>query len=227
MANLEIFGSSTTYGIGDPKGGGWATRIRNTMIGRMEDYDSTGTNIVYRSDARGVFTHNNAEPGMTLHEMAEVLSTSFARRNRRGYRGRLLVAVMVGFSEHVIPTDRGHPVQTLQEFNISLQAFSTKLQHSRFGTERLFVGLPLFDLSRPHPLNPGTFDLNRLADYEYAVIAHARETGAHYIPVAHTLRQIPEDTISHDGIHPNSIGHAAIHDIVLSRIDQLLGTREP
>lgn len=224
MANLEIFGDSLTYGFGDPQGGGWAEQIRRTMLARMDDYTTTnGKNIIYNSEQRGIVTFNNAENGMILPDMVACIPHILQRRARRAYRGRLIVALMAGFSEH--NSLFYLPVLSLDEFKTSLQDFTGNLERSRYTVVRLFVEPPPFDFNRPHPLNRGNFNLARLAAYKDAVKHHAIETGGHYIPIADHLRQLPEDAIGRDGIHPSSIGHAAIHDIVLARIDELLGPR--
>ncbi|HZM64302.1 MAG TPA: hypothetical protein VFB59_04180 [Candidatus Saccharimonadales bacterium] len=224
MANLEIFGDSITYGIGDPEGGGWAERIRKTMIARMDDYHTTnGKNIIYNSSKRGIFTFNNSENGMILPNIVDCLPNIFDRRARRGYHGRLFVAVMAGFSEHNAPSLQ--PALSLDGLKYSLQSFTGKLELSRYNVCRLFVELPPFDFNRPRPLNRGNISADRLATYQDTIKHHANETGGHYIPIADALRQLPEDPISHDGVHPSTVGQAAIANIVLGKIDELLGPR--
>jgi len=225
MATLEVLGDSVTYGIGDPEGGGWAARIRNTMMHRMEDYVSDGTNIHYNSPKRGIAVFNNARFGMTLPQIVHGLPSTL--KNSAHNRGRLMVAVMTGFSDHVIPVGRANPQVPLPEFKENLDAFSTALKSSRRNTVPLFIELSLFDFTRPHPLNRGTFSMDRLNTYQEAVRNHAKETGGHFIEVADALRQLPKeaDPISHDGIHPSIIGHTAIHNVVLQYLDDLLGER--
>lgn len=224
MASLEIFGDSITYGLGDPEGG-WAERVRRTMLARMEDYSTTtGYDIKYNSERRGIPTFVNAEPGMVLPDMVASLPHIFQRRARNPrIKGRLILATMAGFSEHA--AYYYEPNVSLYRFEASLLGFDKKLKDSPYDVVRLFVELPPFDFTRPRPLNQHNLRLDRLAAYQQVVKDHASETGALYLPIAQTLRQLPEDPLGRDGIHPGPIGHAAIHDIVLDKLDEILGPR--
>lgn len=210
MASVHIYGGSNTYGIGDPEGGGYASRLRNTMVSRiMEPIEGQ----------RGVVVHNFARFGMTLPEIVEMLPDSLDKRDGRG---RLIAAAMIGFSDSGIPKLATKPTVPLHRFCRALTRFTEICNAADYPVHPLFIEYSPIDTDRPHPDNPGDIDPARVGEYQEAVKRHAECTGAGFVETHTVLRGLSQDPLSKDGIHLSVAGHIAVHDLILPRIDDLL-----
>jgi lysophospholipase L1-like esterase len=210
MASVHVYGGSNTYGIGDPEGGGYASRLRSTMMSRMMEPVE---------GRRGVIVHNLARFGMTLPRIVETLPASLANRDGRG---RLIAAAMIGFSDSGIQKSAAESTVTLDRFRRALKQFTEICSQASYPVHPLFIEYPPIDVSRPHPDNPGDIDPLRVAKYQEAVRNHAERTDAYFVETHCTLKDLLQDPISKDGIHLSVAGHIAVHDLVLHRIDSLL-----
>lgn len=214
MPSVHAYGGSNTYGIGDPEGGGFASRLRSTMIGRR-------MNPV--EGRRGIIVHNLARFGMTLPQIVAALPDSLASRDGRG---QLIAAAMVGFSDSAIAKPGAEPNAPFDKFCQALLEFTAICDNADYPVHRLFIESPPMDLSRPHPGNTGEYDHARMAEYNEAVKAHAQQTGAGLIETHDTLLGLPQDPLSEDGIHLSIAGHIAVHDLLLAQVDALFATPE-
>lgn len=210
MASVHFYGDSITYGIGDPEGGGFASRIRSTMMERM-------MNPV--EGRRAVIVHNLARLAMTLPQIVEGLPANLASRDGRG---RLIVATMVGFSDSIAPAADLPPNVPLAIFRNSLTEFTSICNDADYPVHRVFIQSPPVNLDKSHPDNPGDISPARIAEYQAAVEAHALDTQAVFIRTHDTLQALGQDPHSKDGIHLNKLGHEALRNLVLPAIDGLL-----
>jgi hypothetical protein len=210
MASIHTYGGSNTYGIGDPEGGGYANRLRSTMISRlMEPVE----------ERRGVVVHNLARFAMTLPQIVEMLPASLTNRDGRG---RLIAAAMIGFSDSGIVTPNMEPTVPLGAFCHALTQFTEICDKADYPVHPLFIEYPPINTNRPHPDNPGDIDPMRVAEYQEAVIRHVERTGAGFIETHNALRDLPQDPLAKDGIHLSIAGHIAVHNLLLPHIDALL-----
>lgn len=213
MASIYTYGDSITFGIGDTIGGGWATRIRNTMINRGHE----------KSSKRRPMVFNQARFAMTLSDMVDLQVSDFEHRPAQE-RGRMIALTMTGYGDSLIESGNALPNISPDALKEHLTRITDIATYSGRILTPVFVELPPMDLSRPHPNNPGRPCEQRMTEYQKIIQEHAYETGTLFIETVPTLEKLPDDPISQDGIHPSVAGHIALHDIVLSHIDELLST---
>jgi lysophospholipase L1-like esterase len=199
MATILTVGSSTTYGIGDPEGG-WAGLLQSEMLARKaEELDARITGGP-APDKRGAFVHNLAlVAGLTFPEIVESMPMYVRGLDRE--MGRKLVIAMVGSNDHVIPEGGDEPLVPLPVFERGLDRFGKLC--AELGLISMFVEVCPIDPSRPRPYNRGDINPDRLGAYQQAVREHAQSVGARFIPTHEALKQLDQDPIGMDGIHPS------------------------
>ena len=214
MATIHTYGDSNTYGIGDPKRGGYAARLRNTMMERMANPTQ---------GKRGVIVHNFGRFAMTLPRIVETLPEGLANGDGRG---RIIAVAMIGFSESIVPDRAVKPVVPLPEFRRALDGYAAACQRASRLTDRrvisLFIESPPIELSGRHPDLLGEICPERYAAYKTAVQEHAHDTKSAFVEIHPALHDLPYNPLNKDGIHLSVDGHVAVHNVVLPYIDDIL-----
>jgi hypothetical protein len=220
MATILTVGSSTTYGIGDPEGG-WAGLLQSEMLARLADELDARIAGDPAPDKRVALVHNLAlVAGLTFPENVESMPMYVRGLDRE--TGRKLVIAMVGSNDHAIPEGSDEPLVSLPIFERSLDRFGELC--AEFGLISMFVEVCPIDPSRPRPYNRGDINPDRLGAYQQAVREHAHSVDARFIPTHDALKQLDQDPIGMDGIHPSPAANRKVFELVLTEVDDILST---
>ncbi|NMN93686.1 SGNH/GDSL hydrolase family protein [Antrihabitans stalactiti] len=201
MARILVDGSSTAYGLWGGESGGWADRLKMS--------------IMCAADRRQFASVVNlAAPLRTVVEIADELPL-----NARTYGGNNPAKVglfMLGMSESrrlasglVVPP---------REFAQAVERIGSSCRAADFAP--IFVGMPPVDESRTFDFGKerACYTNDERARYDGIVKDYAAANGFTYVDIAAELAsQFPDPSslFDEDGLHMNSLGHAVIHDAVL------------
>lgn len=205
MARILIEGSSTAYGLWGGKDGGWADRLKTDLL--AEPDRTKYTTVI-----------NLSTP---LREV-DVIEKSLPE-NARIYAGRSAARIgifMLGMNEsRRINGQHAVPPETFRQ---AVGRIST-ISHD-FGYAAIFLGMPPIDASRiTYVSSQYTEESRRL--YQDIVQEVAKENDDLYIDLETELSvQFPDPNtiLDGDGMHVNSIGHAAIHEIIAPVVKEKL-----
>jgi lysophospholipase L1-like esterase len=200
MARILVDGSSTAYGLWDTTGGGFASRLKTSIIANP-DRRKFGSVI------------NLAAPLRTAIDIADDLP-----QNAERYQGNSPARIglfMLGMSEsRLLEGKQAVPPETFQR---SLGRIGAAC--ASFGYAPIFLGMPPIDETRTHNFGRENahYTEEQRALYEEMIRHYAQEEGVTYINTTLELSKQHPDALllmDKDGLHMNDIGHAAIHDIV-------------
>jgi lysophospholipase L1-like esterase len=211
MARILVDGSSTAYGLWDTTGGGFANRLKTSLIAD-QDRRKFGSVI------------NLAAPLRTVIDIADDLP-----QNAERYQGNSPARIglfMLGMSEsRLIEGKQAVPPET---FRRSLGRVGAVC--ASFGYAPIFLGMPPIDETRTHNFGRENahYTEEQRAIYEEMISDYALQEDATYINISAQLALRHPDIallMDEDGLHMNDVGHAAIHDImspvVLGKIAEL------
>ncbi|HSX00498.1 MAG TPA: GDSL-type esterase/lipase family protein [Patescibacteria group bacterium] len=198
MARVLVEGSSTAYGLWGGEDGGWADRLKTALIADSSRQREFATVV------------NLASPLRTVEDIERSLP-----ENAQSYAGKSPARVgvfMVGMSEsrevngeYALPPER---------FRSALGRISC-ISHD-FGYAPIFVGMTPIDEERTSRLRTRYSEASRKL-YDSIARESADEHEGRYVDLSAELSEQFPDTstiLDEDGLHVNSVGHAAIHAIV-------------
>lgn len=219
MARIFAFGSSTTYGLSDQQHGGWVNRLKTSML--------------VKSEVEGhsfVPVYNFGVPGQLIANTVKRLEADIG--SYIDFPGRDLAIFAIGSLDSALKPDSTETNTNIEEFQkllpkIGELCVSIALEHGKDPIIPIFTGLAPVDddhpISRKVPNRNSNF--NRRI-FESEIQSYAYREGYMYIDIfpqvqiAHYKHE--EGALGSDGIHPNHIGHAAIHDVVYQAVNQIL-----
>jgi lysophospholipase L1-like esterase len=185
-----IFGASTTWGMRDNEGGGWAGRLRN--------YFETGS-----YDVR-VF--NLGIPGDTTADLLKRFEVESAAR-----KPGLIILGIGGNDASYIDTE-DNLITPLEQFQ---KNYSELINRAKKITDKIILlGLTKVDESKtmPIPHNKTKFCSNKnIIEYDQAI---KKIGNIHNLPFISLIDSIAEEGLSTDGRHPNSGGHEKMFLII-------------
>ena len=211
MARILVDGSSTAHGLWGGLGGGWADRLKTSIL---VDPDRKQYSSVI----------NLAVPLRTVLDIASEFAC-----NARAYGGSSpvrLALLQLGMSES--RRLGGTWAVPPEEFGAAVARIIAGCVESGF--EPIFLGMPPFDETRTRDFGrerASYLGADR-ALYDAIVREQAKAAGYRYVDVAAALSGLPLDEILDvDGLHVNALGHHMIHELVTplvrSRIVELKG----
>lgn len=198
MTNLCAFGDSITWGMYDPEGGGWATRLRNY-------YEAQG--------AREVDVYNLGISGDSTDRLIYRLNTELTARRTDA------VILAIGINDSRLHVSENKHFVSKDDFRSNLGKILAIVREKN--CRIMLLGLTPVDESKVMPV-PWAPDIHYSNAYIEAYDAIIKEVAAQhnhpYIP----LFMLLELTDLHDGLHPNSTGHQKIFEVVKKQMTLII-----
>ncbi len=207
MRTIFIEGASTAFGMHDYERGGWAARLHLDLMAANAANILDPTIVV-----------NRAVPGMTLPAIARNVVPEMVRFRRIG---PVTTILSVGMNEAKILPGETKPLISLLQFQLELGKYAT---HARgLDIPTVYVGPQPIDIQRTVPTSSGSIlEDDLLEEYASVMRETAQETDMPFVDTrallsGHDLSEV----LDRDGYHPNSLGHAILHDAVKAALTQL------
>lgn len=202
MANILVFGASTTYGCWDPEGG-WVQRLRRVVDEKVVATKAEFEYLVYNlaidgDDTEGILERFKDETERRLWEGEETVFIISAAINDGLYNNET--------KSLRVPPDK---YQSNVEKIINLA--------KKYSEKIVFVGGLPVDESKttPVPWLPDHSYLNQYRkEYDEITKSACRLNGVHFIDIYDRVVNINYRKLLFDGVHGNSEGHKFIFEEV-------------
>jgi len=210
MARVIVCGGSTVYGLHDPEGGGFAGRVKSTMMLRA----ANGIRPCPEVYAFGI-------PGRTLPDIVAALPNYIETYAR----GKTIGVFAVGASDHRIGRGESDPKVPLPAFRAALGELGELC--AKYTISPVFLGFPRIDDRFTQPFHPTgeNFNDKRLREYTECVrtFAESSEPPGYFVDMREPFDEAGDFALTaFDHLHPNHLGHALIADRVITVIDDIL-----
>ncbi|MFP4520524.1 MAG: SGNH/GDSL hydrolase family protein [Fibrobacterota bacterium] len=190
MAKICVFGDSIARGVDDRNGGGWAERLKMSLIKKGSGYD------VYNL---GISGNNTEDLIKRFHSEAEI-------------RNPQIVVFFIG-------TNDSQFVDNLENHAVSEKKFKSNIlfladQAASINSKAVFLGIPSCDQERlmPAPWNPSKFYTeDSLRKYDRILKQACIEKSTDYLKTQGLYDPLSETS---DGLHPDSKGHEKLFRLV-------------
>lgn len=205
MRTILVQGASTAAGWYDMEKAGWPNRVASEVLPLNEN-----------NPQEAILVQNESIPGTTLPAILRDIS----RIDRYQRLGRVTSVLAIGLNESKIRKDRSRPDVSLERFETDLETYSDYMQ-SR-GVNTVYLGTELLLKETIVTEMGNTFESDLTLEYDELLRQQAAKNDMPYISVNGLLGEIGlHRSVSHDGYHPNALGHAAISVAVLDAIKNL------
>ena len=202
MARIIVEGSSTAYGLWGGKQGGWADRIKTSILS---------------DENRGQYASlvNLAVPLRTSTEIADDLLANLTRY--AGESPARIALFMLGMSESRLRG--GNEIVTPDMFRRDIERIIETCQLSGFIP--VFIGMTPIDEAKTRQFkgeDVSFLDTRRVIYDDIVRSCVNIHTGVLYVDTVAALMEHSSDVaslIDKDGLHVNSEGHGVIHDLLL------------
>lgn len=201
MAQILVFGASTTYGAWDPEGG-WVARLRKIIDQKVIETKQEFEWLVYNlgidgDDTEGILSRFEQETEPRLWEGEETVFIFSAAINDALFNNetRELRCLPVRYQENI-------------EKLIKLaRKYSEKI---------IFVGtLPVDDRVDPVPWLPDhSYKNEYVGEYNEITKSACRVNDAHFIEIYQNFIGTDYRELLEDGVHGNAQGHQKIFEVV-------------
>jgi len=196
MVQILIFGDSITYGAWD-KEGGWVRRLRKFLDENYEDY------LIYNLGISG----NNTD------DLIERFEFETKQRLKENDETIIIFAIGTNDSQFVHSENKNRIV--LEKFKDNLQKLINLAQE--FSSKIIFVGLTPVDETKTTPIPWNTdksYKNEYIQKYNETIKNICDENKIYFIEVFEKLKETNYQELLEDGLHPNSVGHQKIFEVV-------------
>lgn len=210
--NVFIFGDSIAYGEWDALGG-WANRLRayfdSLVLPLPHDY---------------VITYNLGIPSDTSTGVAQRLTQETQSRltPNPGLKDiQFIIAIGTNDSRWLI-SDKKHGVEPGQ-FKANIEAITAAA--ASFSNNIIFMGLlPCIEETVQETAKRlewvESYDNQSIQTYNEIIKQHCIESNLGFIDLYTPFKNNDIDSLFNDGLHPNSIGHSLIYDVIVKQLDK-------
>ena len=184
-----VFGDSITWGAGDRKKGGWATRLKN-YFGKISDFNIKITNLGVSGD--------------NTDDLLKRFKTEAIAREPN------IIIFAIGTNDSQYVDSKDNPRVNLEKFQKNLVRLLN--QAKAFTSKIIFVGLTKVDESKTTPRKKRKFYTNEnLVQYNEVIKSLCQENNLLFIDM---LDLLDKEKDLDDGLHPNSQGHQKMFEKV-------------
>ena len=198
MSRICIFGGSTVWGAYDPKGGGWANRLRNY-------YEALGKNVQ---------VCNLGVAGNTTDDLLKRIEVEIKARVPK------IIVFAIGIRDSQFVHSESNNRIPVDKFRSNLIKL---LQIAQKQTDKIiFVGLTDIDETKtdPVPWNlDESFRTKYICQYEKIVESFCNKKD---VPIIKLTGLIKKEDLYDDGLHPNTSGHIKIFEKVRDYLNNVL-----
>lgn len=210
MAQIFIFGASTTYGVG-AEDAGWADLIKRNLHQTM--YAKGGVGEIY----------NFAKPGAT----ADFVTKTFKHHIEQYSKNRKKIAILsVGMNNSRADGSSDNYISSVGDFKIEMEELLRQMKEKVHHV--LCVGYTSVDESKTapkhNPISGGVsyFWNNRIQEFNEAFAGACEKEGIPFVAIDTTPEAWKKEYQYSDGLHPNQKGHNFIFEKVFPKLKQLL-----
>jgi len=204
---IIILGASTAHGNWDDEGG-WAERLRKHCINQVLSRPGKLIGHVF----------NLGVPGDTSKNLLNRLDDEISARL---FYEETMIIMSIGTNDSKIISETGRASISEGEFEKNVEQLLRKAQ--RYASSVLFLGLTPVDETRTDPWHGKDSFLN-VSTQKYNEIAK-KVCDSNQVPFIDLFSDFPKTDYLHyisDGLHPNSLGHEKIFNLVKSFVDEFL-----
>ncbi len=202
MANILVFGASTTYGCWDPEGG-WVQRLRKVIdekvVATKADFEWLVYNLaIDGDDTKGILERFEDEVGRRLWEGEETI-----------------IIISAAINDSLFENKTKHLRVPLDEFQKNLERLIEMSQE--YSDKVIIVGTQPVDEVKVDPLPwlpTHSYKNEFLREYNEVAKSTARVMGAHFVEIFNELINMDYQKLLFDGVHGNAKGHKFIFDTV-------------
>ena len=189
-----IFGDSITWGASDCEKGGWADQLKNCLM--AEDID----------------VYNLGISGDTTEELLKRFSIEAEARNPD------IIIFAIGINDS-LNIDANKPI-SLDKFRDNISLLNDKARN--FTDKIIFIGLTTVDETKtnPYPLSESGKSYNNqdIGEYDDIIRSFCEDNDLIFVDMIGLL--INDEDLC-DGLHPSSVGHQKMFEIIKNAIEPL------
>jgi len=204
MAQILIFGDSTTYGAWDKKGG-WVQRLREYLDEKtLSDPDTYY--LIYNLGISGDTTEN-------LLERFEFETAQ--RLNDRNEDEEVIFMFGIGDNDSAFMHSKNDAWVPPEKFKENIKRL-IKLAR-KTPSKIIFIGLMPVDESKTDPIPWNTdisYKMENTKKFNEIIKSVCKEENVYFVEVFERLIKADYPKLLEDGAHPNSEGHKEISEIV-------------
>ena len=199
MNNYIIIGDSIAYGIGDNETGGWASMFKKYIV-NLDD-----------SKVCNNYVHISAFPGATSTIILNKIDNIYKAFRNDEFRNTIILSIGVNDTQEF----NGNLKTSLDDYEMNIQRIIDYVKEQ--GSELIILGLTRIASDEKFFWKPGKYYWNKIiSNYDYKLEILCHEKNIKYISMKDALDE--SDYI--DGLHPNTIGHKKIFEIVKESISK-------
>lgn len=191
--NICIFGASITWGVSDEKGG-WVQRLRTFV----------------ESTEKDIHVYNLGVSG----DNTEDLLKRFKKECEAREPSKIIISIGTNDSQYVLTKDK--PRISIEDFESNLGVLVS--QAKEFTKDIVFCGLLKVDESKTMPIpwdRKKFYDNENILKYNSVIKSVAEKYNLKFI----NLYDVVGLNDLHDGLHPTSMGHQKIFEVMKQEID--------
>lgn len=203
---ILVFGASTTHGNWDLLGG-WVNRIRLHVIKKILDNPEKLHGHVF----------NLGVPGDTYVELLQRIEPEIKARL---FYPETIILVGLGANDSKISFADKKGIFTPEEF----ENHQNKLVNiaKKYSNKVLFLGPTPVDEKRTNPWDQFTYVNERLILFNGIIKSVCKEQNVEFLDLLESFKNEDFLKYTYDGLHPNSLGHEKIFQIVKPVIEKFL-----
>ncbi|MCK5412934.1 MAG: hypothetical protein KAI57_01020 [Candidatus Pacebacteria bacterium] len=207
MARILVFGDSIVFGNWDEQGG-WANRLKNFYI-----KESLNNSDYY------YMVYNIGVSGDTSKELLERFEYEIQHRlwerEDTGEKEEIIIVISIGKNDAAFVKSKNCFNITLDNFNLNVKKIL--IIAKKYSAKVVFIGPACVDEKRTKPAK-WDFNIeygNREIEGYNEIIRHCCDSiGVHFVNMYEEFRKLDYKELLEDGVHPNSIGHKKMFEII-------------
>jgi len=202
MANILVFGTSTTYGAWDSEGG-WVQRLRKFIDQKIIDSNFQLDYLVYNLGISG-------DKSKDILDRFE--SETVPRLDK--YGGENIFLFHLGINDCIFSETLGKTEVSEENFRSTLSELLAKA--SKYSSKVVIIGaMPVDDRVNPMPWSPKRAYRNEFVERFNQIMEEvAEKEGAHFVEAYKKFIETDYSSLLADGVHMNDEGYRRLFELV-------------
>lgn len=197
--NYIIIGDSITYGIGDFKNGGWATRFKNYIVNQND------------SKVCSNYVHIAGFPGATSLDILNKINSILQTFRQEEFTNTVILSIGVNDTQ----VFNGEPKNNIEQYKSNIEKIVKIVTDKECNL--VILGLTKIESDEKFLWKPNKYYNNAIiSEYDAKLKELCKNNKIKYIPMQEVLRK--EDFI--DGLHPNHKGHKKIFEYIKEAVNE-------
>lgn len=203
MANILVFGASTTYGAWDISGGGWVQRLRKFIDEEEEKAGFKNHHLIYNLGISGDKTAGLLKrfEGETQARIKENKETIFLFH--------------IGINDAIYNQQQGKTETTPEKFAENLTKLITLAK--KYSQKIILIGsMPVDSRVDPMPWSPDRSYQNEHVERFNSIVSEvATKEGVNFIEIFQEFINENYSKLLEDGVHMNDEGHKQMAEVIM------------